>query len=277
MGPGKILNTQVSNRATKIMSTHGMPENSVFPFLKLSGEVRNQIYCDIIGPKLPRPIPPFCTQNVHFWPDRNFNTALFFLNRQISREFSDTLWNNLGVEWKNDHLVLNKDDVARFESMKRLQRCKLIIEVRDFWRPSAMNPPNSYYYARHPIIARSIEIELTVFGLAHKLNQMPHLRYLHLEYHESIQDFEEDVFLKYRDGSLVRWSGDDVKTVFSEDLRGMKEVQMSGALCCECAALVASAMERPKEVLSDLHAREPDRCIPRRTTPEWGDKLRDWI
>ncbi|KAI4281171.1 MAG: hypothetical protein L6R38_003911 [Xanthoria sp. 2 TBL-2021] len=265
------------------MSAHGLGNHSVFPFLRLSGEVRNQIYGDIIGPKLPRPFSVYCEQKREyksvgdFWPDRKFNTAFFFLNRQINREFSDILWNILVVEWKNDHFELDKHDVVRFVSMKRLQRCKLILELRQNWRPSQISRPISYYYTRHPITAMTMEVELTVFRLAHKLNQMPHLREVHLEYNESDGAFHRDFFLRYRDGSLIRWSGDDLKTVFSDDLRGMKKVQMSGTLCSECATLLASAMERPKEFLSDLHAKEPDRCISRNTLPQWSDKHRGWI
>ncbi|KAI4104540.1 MAG: hypothetical protein LQ339_003843 [Xanthoria mediterranea] len=266
------------------MSAPDLTDRSIFPFLKLSGEVRNQIYRDIIGPKLPRPVSVYCEQKWEytsvgedFWPDRRFNTALFFLNRQINREFSDILWDILGVEWNNDHFKLDRDNVARFVSMKRLQRCKLILGLRhDYCRPSRTGPPISCYDARHLFAALSMDIELTVFGLAHKLNQMPHLKEVHLEYNESDGDFDEDFFLRYRDGSLIRYSGDDLKTVFADDLRGMK-VQMSGTLCGECAALVASAMERPKEVLSDLHAQEPDRCIPIHTLPQWSDKHRGWI
>lgn len=259
------------------MSASNLTDRSVFPCLKLSGEVRNQIYRDVIGPKLPRPVSVYCEHKWEytfvgkdFWPDRRFNTALFFLNRQINREFSDILWNILGLEWNSDHFKLDRDDVARFVSMKRLQRCKLILDLRQCWTFEC-------HFTCHPFTIVPMDVELTVFGLAHKLNQMPHLREVHLEYNQSDGAFDEDFFLRYRDGSLIRYSGHDLKTVFADDLRGMKKVQMSGTLCGECAALVASAMERPKEVLSDLHAKEPDRCIPRHTLPQWSDKHRGWI
>ncbi|KAL9001344.1 MAG: hypothetical protein Q9169_000235 [Polycauliona sp. 2 TL-2023] len=218
------------------------------------------------------------TANVDFWPDRKFNTAFFFLNRQINREFSDILWNNLGVEWNNDYFELDKDDVARFVSMKRLQRCKLILKLWNMWRPSEeINRPSSYYDSLHPSVADTAEVKRTVFGLADKLNRMPYLREVHLHYSGSEGDFYKGYFVSYRDGSIVRWSADDLVTVFGNDLRGMKKVQISGTLCCECAALLASAMERPKEALSDLAAKEPERCHPRFTVPEWSDKHRGWI
>ncbi|KAL8855114.1 MAG: hypothetical protein Q9221_000020 [Calogaya cf. arnoldii] len=252
------------------MSAQELSHGSIFPFLKLSGEVRNQIYRDIIGLKLPRPLSIYCEQkreykSVLLWPDRRFNTAFFFLNRRINREFSDMLWDILGVEWKNDDFELNKKDVARFLSMKRLQRCKLIVELHRMWRPW------------RPFMDQSMEVEDNVFGLAHKLNRMPHLREIHLAYNESDGAFDDDFYVEYRDGSLIRWSGDDLKTVFVDDLRGMKKVQISGTVCCECTAMFASAMERPKEMLSDLNAKESDSCFPRRTVPQWSDKQRGWI
>ncbi|KAL8671738.1 MAG: hypothetical protein Q9168_003760 [Polycauliona sp. 1 TL-2023] len=261
----------------------------IFPFLNLSGEVRNQIYLDIIGPKVPRPSGQCNAQHktslaIEFWPDRKFNTAFFYLNRQIHREFSDILWNTLGVEWQNNYFELDKKDSAKFMSMKRLQRCKLILGFQPWCEPRPRPPseienrlPNSCYYARRPIMTKTRAVELTVFGLAHKMNRMTELRELHLQYSGYEVDFEMDYFVGYRDGSIVRWSGDDLVIVFGNDLRGMKEVTISGTLCDECAALLASAMERPKEVLLDLDAEEPDKCVPRFTVPRWSDKQRGWI
>ncbi|KAL8765807.1 MAG: hypothetical protein Q9209_007211 [Squamulea sp. 1 TL-2023] len=253
------------------MSEH-VSDNTIFPFLELSGEIRNQIYLDIVGPKLPRPL--YCEE--YFRPDRRFNTAFFTLNRQVSREFSDILWNVLSVEWKNNKFELNREDVARFTSMKRLQRCKLILELQFTFRyPSTERAAHDH--TRRNLTTEAMPVECTVFGLGHKLNRMPHLKEIHLEYEGYDGDFDIDYFLWYRDGSLIRWSGDDLMTVFADNLRGMKKVQVSGTLCCECAALVATAMERPKEVLSEFHATEPDKCLPRSTVPQWCDKARGWI
>ncbi|KAI4240440.1 MAG: hypothetical protein L6R40_005151 [Gallowayella cf. fulva] len=244
---------------------------TVFPFLRLSGEIRNQIYLNIIGPKLPRPLTIFkdgrnySTHDPDLWPDRNFNTALFFLNRQINREFSDVLWNTLGVVWKNDCFELDMDDVARFTSMKSLQRCKLILDVHVHWKP----PPR--------VTVDAIDVELTIFGLAQKLSRMSYLREIHLEFQERDCDYDHGYFLRYRDESLIRWSIDDLKTVFGNDLRGMKKVQLSGIHCSGCAADCASGMERPREELSESDAKEPERCIPRLTNPQWSDKARGWI
>ncbi|KAL8677259.1 MAG: hypothetical protein Q9186_006295 [Xanthomendoza sp. 1 TL-2023] len=265
------------------MPTQGSFNRTVFPFLQLSGEIRNQIYLDIIGPKLQRPTPlqdgwkKDSRDDLELWPDRRFNPALFFLNRQINREFSDILWNTLSVEWRNDCFELDKDDVARFTSMKRLQRCTIILSLS--WQRRITEPVGGlwYSYFRGNDTSEAMDVELTVFGLAHKLNKMPNLKEIHLEYKENDGDFINNYFLRYQDGSLVRWSGDDLKTVFGNDLRGMKTVQLSGTLCCECAALFISAMERPKEKLLELYGNEPDKCFPRLTVPQWSDKARGWI
>ncbi|KAL8642414.1 MAG: hypothetical protein Q9228_000882 [Teloschistes exilis] len=164
-----------------------LPLETFFPFFQLSGEIRNQIYLDILGPQLPRPIP------------------------------------------------------------------------------------------EEPAGVSATDVELTTFGLGHRLSRMSHLKQMHLEYHESEDSWEDGYWVRYRDGSLVRHTGNDLKTVFSDDLRGMKLVHVSGTLCDECAALVASAIERPREILPEEYQQEPEKCIPRATVPLWEDKSRRWV
>ncbi|KAL8723093.1 MAG: hypothetical protein Q9225_000564 [Loekoesia sp. 1 TL-2023] len=244
------------------------PEEKIFPFLKLSAEIRNQIYLDIIGPEVPRPV------DTKFWPDRRFNTAFFVLNHQIHREFFHILWKVLSVEWKFDSFDLNLKELALFTSMKRLRRCKLMLDSR---------PAFSSELLARPVIrprygdatAYELDVELTVFGVAHKLNNMPHLEEIHLHYEES--QFDDDYFVRYQDGSLIRFAGSDLIIVFATELSGIKKVQISGILCDECSALLASAIKRPKEALPDAYMVQPEKCIPRKTLPQWNDKARGWV
>ncbi|KAL8703008.1 MAG: hypothetical protein Q9201_003824 [Fulgogasparrea decipioides] len=267
------------------------PKKAIFPFLRLSGETRNQIYLEILGPKLPRPPPPpplplgtwsrpsgSRDLERYFWLDRKFNTALFLLNRQISREFMDVMWDNLGVEWHVDSFELDPKDNRRLEAMNRLQRCKLVLHSHPtyHWFPAnsvTRQTPHSTY----DLTAWALDIELTVWGLGHKLNRMPHLKQVHIEYTEEEDTWEDGYWLRFRDGSLVQFFGPELKTVLSTDLRGIKNVTVTGTLCDECAALVASAIERPKDILAEAYMQEPDKCIPRKTVPQWCNKTRGWI
>ncbi|KAL9598263.1 MAG: hypothetical protein Q9219_004622 [cf. Caloplaca sp. 3 TL-2023] len=256
----------------------------VFPFLKLSAELRNQIYLDIIGPSIPRPSreeqhPQYSwlklTIEATFWPDRQFNAAFFVLNRQIYQEFAHTLWKVLNLEWRIKTFDLNPKELALFTSMKRLQRCTLIFDSTPFLSPELLSRPT--FKTRYGnATAHELDIELTIFGLAHKLNRMSCLDEIHLEYGEE-SNCNEDYFVRYRDGSLLRLQGSDLRTVFGNELRGMKKVKISGTLCDECSALFASAMERPKEVLSEFYLVEPEKCIPRASLPQWDDKVRRWV
>ncbi|KAI4170392.1 MAG: hypothetical protein LQ343_005014 [Gyalolechia ehrenbergii] len=255
-----------------------------FPFLKLSAEIRNQIYLDVIGPEVPRPqrleqCPrrssfKVLVETLSFWPDRKFNTAFFVLNRQIHQEFFHTLWKVLSVEWKLDNFDLDLKELALFTSMERLRRCKLILTSRLHFSSECKARPlvRSRY---GDATAYELDVELTVFGLAHKLNRMPHPDEIDLEYDESM--YGDDYFVRYRDGSLVRFDGSDLKTSFGTELRGMKKIQISGNLCDECSSLLASAMKRPKEALPEAYRLEPEKCIPRETLPQWNDKARVWI
>ncbi|KAI4105797.1 MAG: hypothetical protein L6R37_002544 [Teloschistes peruensis] len=256
-----------------------LPQETFFPFFQLSGEIRNQIYLDILGPQLPRPIPEEPAggkEGEFFWIDRQFNVALFLVSKQISREFSDNLWDNLGVEWHIDTFVLDPEETLRFFSMKYLQRCKLILHSS----PSFTYAASRRFDRRgniYDITVSAIDVELTTFGLGHRLSRMSHLKQMHLEYHESEDSWEDGYWVRYRDGSLVQHMGNDLKTVFSDGLRGIKLVHVSGTLCDECAALVASAIERPREILPEEYQQEPEKCIPRATVPLWEDKSRRWV
>lgn len=253
------------------------------PFLKLSAEIRNQIYLDVIGPEVPRPQTyEQCPRRsgakiliqTKFWPDRRFNIAFFVLNRQIHREFFHILWKVLRLEWKVDSFDLDLEELALFTSMKRLRRCKLILDSR---------PAFSSELLARPVIrprygdatAYELDVELIVFGLAHKLNRMPHLEEIHLHYEES--QFDDNYFVRYQDGSLVRFAGSDLTVVFGTELRGIKKTKISGSLCDECSALLASAIECPKEALPDAYMAQTEKCIPRTTLPQWNDKARGWV
>ncbi|KAL8695146.1 MAG: hypothetical protein Q9218_000314 [Villophora microphyllina] len=253
------------------------PQKTGFPFLRLSGELRNKIYLDILGPQLTRPLPQYgyYTERL-FWLDRKFNKALFFVNKQISREFLDILWDTLGVEWHISSFELDPEESRRFFSMRYLQRCKLIL----YSSPNHLYAPSSIL--DRPRILRdytaaAMDIELTTFGLGHRLSRMPYLKQIYLDFHEGEDSWDDGYWVRYRDGSLVQYMGSDLKTIFSTDLRGIKLVQMSGNLCDECAALVASAIERPREILPYVYMQEPERCIPRTTTPQWEDHSRRWM
>lgn len=267
-------------------------KGKIFPFLRLSGEIRNQIYLDIIGPEVSQP------RKIHknaygeeyevggrFWPIRVFNTAVFVINRQINKEFSDVLWNTLSVEWRLYSYELDKEHLRLFTSMKRLQRCKLITSTEALdkstfmWCPSQDRIlPHEWSKRVRDTTAITLDIDLTVFGLAHKLNRMPQLKEIHIEYWEEENIFaDESYWVRFRDGSLDRYVSTDLKDVFAAELRGMTKAQTSGTLCDECAALFASAMERPKEKLPEFYTQEPERCIPRDTVPQWNDKIRGWV
>lgn len=167
---------------------HPPSKGKTFPFLELSGEIRNQIYLGIIGPEIPR------TRKFHrgafgieyevggkFWPVRRFSMALLLVNRQIHEEFSDILWGTLSVEWKLSSYKLDKEDLRLFTSMKRLQRCKLIISMKELSQLTYIYDPrdrdrsldNVWSTRARDTTAGSLDIELTIFGLAYKLNRMP--------------------------------------------------------------------------------------------------------
>ncbi|KAL8734673.1 MAG: hypothetical protein Q9166_001329 [cf. Caloplaca sp. 2 TL-2023] len=164
-----------------------------------------------------------------FWLDRSFNTALFSLDRQINRQFSDLLWNILGVEWKSDCFELDPAHVARFTSMKRLQRCTLILEIANLWLSydyqgtGAAAARDLTNHSSRNLLTKAMHVELSIFGLAHKLNRMPHLREIRLECNQCEVSLQQDYFLRYQDGSLVRYPGDELKTVFSKRPQGPKE------------------------------------------------------
>ncbi|KAL8737447.1 MAG: hypothetical protein Q9181_001663 [Wetmoreana brouardii] len=248
------------------------PEKAIFPFLRLSGEIRNQIYLEILGPKLPKP-PPLLSPlprtwrrpsdsgdcERYFWFDRKFNTALFLLNRQINQEFMDVMWNNLGVEWHVDTFELDPKDTSRLEAMNRLQRCKLILHSHPTYHCfPAKSVMRQTPHSRYDLTAWALDIELTVWGLGHKLNRMPHLKQVHVDYTEEEDTWEDGYWLRFRDRSLVQFFGPELKTVLSTDLGGIKNVTVTGTLCDECAALVASAIERPKEKLAEAYMQESE-------------------
>ncbi|KAL8908064.1 MAG: hypothetical protein Q9207_001043 [Kuettlingeria erythrocarpa] len=270
------------------------PKGKTFPFLKLSGEIRNQIYLDIIGPERPR------TRKFHklayggeyevggkFWPMRRFSMALLLVNRQIHEEFSDIVWDVQSVEWRLPSYELDKDDLRLFTSMKRLQRCKLIISTDEvhrstyiaLYRDQNQSLDDEWSERVRDSTASGRDIEFTIFGLAYKLNRMPQLKEIHIEYWEGERayDDKQSYWVHLRDGSLHRYVGASLRDVFGTELRGMTKVQISGTLCDKCAALFASAMERPKEVLPDVYRQEPERSIPRNTVPQWNDKIRAWL
>lgn len=205
-----------------------------FPFLRLSAEIRNQIYLDIIGPQLPR--PQRLEQCPHrswfqilveekFWPDRTFNTAFFVLNHQIHHEFSHILWKVLSVEWKVDNFDLNLRELSFFTSMTRLQRCKLILNSGPGLSTElGARPVFRSWYGRRDATAFELDVELTVFGLAHKLSRMPHLDEIYVEYDETESGFDQDYFVRYCDGSLIHFTGPDLKFVLGDDLRAMKNL-----------------------------------------------------
>lgn len=263
-------------------------EEKIFPFLNLSGEIRNQIYLDIIGAEVPRvgrshsnPCGVENEDGGKFRPVRTFNTALFVVNHQINQEFSDVLWNVLSVEWAVCSYELDKEELRLFTSMKRLQRCKLIIDTQKIRRPTWTYRDRSldglWSTRVRDTTAEGLDIERTVFGLAHKLNRMPQLKEVHLEYGEHEDSYDESYWVRFRDGSLYRYDAADLKAVFGTELRGMKKVQISGSLCDECAALFASTFVRPKETLPEAYMQEPEKCIPRHTVPQWNDKIRGWV
>lgn len=255
------------------------PREEFFPFFRLSGEIRNQIYLESLGPQLPRPVPEpgAGTEEKVFWLDRHVNVALFLVSRQVSREFSDILWDNLGVEWHVDTFELDPDEALRFFSMKYLQRCKLILRLSPSRIRAASRRVYIPWYHSYTWVDNAMDVELTTFGLGHRLSRMLHLKQIHLEYHESEDSWEDGYWVQYRDGSVVQHTGSDLKTVFSDDLRGMKIVNVSGNLCDECAALLASAIERSREILLEVYTQEPEKCIPRATVPVWEDKSRRWV
>ncbi|KAI4260174.1 MAG: hypothetical protein LQ352_000439 [Teloschistes flavicans] len=255
-----------------------LPRKAFFPFLQLSGEIRNQIYLDILGPQLPSPLPgqSGCEKQDLFWLDRQFNVALFLVSRQVSREFSDILWDNLGVEWHMNTFELDPKESRRFFSMKLLQRCKLILHSHPNFMYAASSTENRTRITGNSVFT-AMDVELTTFGLGHRLSRMSHLKQMHLEYYENEDSWSDGYWVRYRDDSLVQYMGTDLKTVFSNDVRGMKLVQVSGTLCNECAALVASAIERPREILPDVYKQEPEKCIPRATVPLWDNKGRRWV
>ncbi|KAI4122231.1 MAG: hypothetical protein LQ338_005937 [Usnochroma carphineum] len=279
---------------------------TVFPFLKLSGETRNQIYLDIIGPEMPRlrnldksPHAVDVLGRKKFRPLRKFDTALFVLNHQTNQEFSDILWNVLSVEWKVDSYKLDEEELRLFTSMRRLQRCELILDTRAIFFSSMVLRPrrnldwhstvpashcgsdwlsvNGWSINARDMTGWALDVELTVFGLAHRLNRMTQLQQIHLDYCEYMDSYYNSYFVRFRDGSLLRYTGADVRAVLSTELRGMKKVEISGSLCDECAALFASAIEGPKEPLPEVYMQDPETCIPRHTTPQWDDKNRGWV
>ncbi|KAI4187043.1 MAG: hypothetical protein L6R41_003069 [Letrouitia leprolyta] len=264
------------------------PEDKIFPFLRLSAEIRNQIYMNVIGPKVPRPLgwheqcperswAKILVGEKKFWPDRKFNEAFFLLNHQIHREFFHILWKVLSVEWKLDHFDLDLRELALFSSMTRLQRCKLILSSYMESKLEARPPNRWHWFSRRDLTLFDLDAELTVFGLAHKLSRMLYLDEIHIEYDESESGFDADYFIRYQDGSITHFTGLDLKTVFGNDLRGKKNVRVSGNLCDECAAAFTSAMVISNETLPDTYRVEPEKCIPRGTIPQWSDEVRGWI
>ena len=244
-------------------------------FLALSGEIRNQIYLDILGPQLCRPDDdtPFYEQEKGyfdpkakgFFIDHQFNRSILLVNRQVNREFSDVLWQHLRVDLLIETLRLDQKDMARLLSMPRLEQCTLRIHLTHRWQ--------------HPDVhgddfdQRIVDIDLTVFSIAHKLSRMSRLNRVCVDYIEDQDDYDDDHFLRYRDGSIIRRSYSDLKDFLGQDLRGIKNLQVTGTLCGECTALLVSAMECPPEV----YIQDPDYCFPTETTPEWSDKVRNWI
>ncbi|KAI4207168.1 MAG: hypothetical protein LQ346_000746 [Caloplaca aetnensis] len=284
----------IAERSLSPIVAQPYPKRMAFPFLRLSGEIRNQIYLDIIGPEIPRTRKFRKTAygvehefGPKFWPMRRFSMALLIVNRQIHGEFSDIVWDVLSVEWRLSSFELDKDDLRLFTSMKRLQRCKLIISIDEILRSTYIDRhgdrnqslDDEWSERARDSTASGKDIELTIFGLAYKLNRMPQLKEIHIEYWEGegAYDDEESYWVLLRDGSLHRYVEANLIDVFGTELRGMTKVQISGTLCDECAALFASAMERPKEVLPDVYMQEPERCIPRDTVPQWNDKIRGWV
>ncbi|KAL8653199.1 MAG: hypothetical protein Q9210_002241 [Variospora velana] len=93
------------------------PDEKKFLFLDLSGEIPKQIYQDIIRPEIPRTWNMLNERNI--WPDRKFITALSVLNHILE--------NVLSVEWTIQTYKPDEEEVRLFTSMKRLQRCKLVV------------------------------------------------------------------------------------------------------------------------------------------------------
>ncbi|KAL8953911.1 MAG: hypothetical protein Q9222_000285 [Ikaeria aurantiellina] len=262
-------------------------EEKPFLFLSLSGELRNQIYKLIIGPKLPRPpttpqLPnrdDSANEKNFFWPDRKFNTALFLLNRQTNREFSDVLWNTMTLEWNIDCFELRPDHLARLRCMApRLQRCNVILDLRKAWGSKLLLRP-LYDPTGRDITASALEIERTIFGVGSLLNDsMPCLKEVNIEYLEDTQSYDDDYWLVYRNGAMVRWLGSDLKLVVGADLRGFKSVRIGGNLCEECTALVLSVIDQPKEVRwEEWKGGSSGMCYPRDTLPRWDNKIRGWV
>ena len=275
------LPTEALEAASETL-TQVIPDDKIFPFLKLSAELRNHIYLDILGPVVPRPPHPSITGPIvlkpsrtviekNLWPNRKFNTALFVLNRQIHHEFTHILWKVLDVEWTLNGYHLHPTDVRLFTSIKYLQRCKLIISI------DALRYANTIHGITDDYLTSPVpDIEETVFGLPHKLNRMLHLEQIHIEYHEDEDSYEGDYWVRSPDDSLLRYVGADLKTVFGIELRGVKKVRISGSLCDECSALLSSAIQRPKDTLPEVYRAELEQRIPRTTLPQWSDKVRGW-
>lgn len=112
------------------------------------------------------------------------------------------------------------------------------------WRPDI-----GWNIDARDITGWGLDVDLAVFGLAHKLNRMPQLQEIHLEYRETEESYHDRFSVNFGDGSLRCYAGPDLEAVFSTNLSGMKQVGISGTLCDECGALLASAMERPKGIV----------------------------
>ena len=235
-------------------------EEPAFNFQALPGEIRNQIYLETLGPAWERqPLLDSCLRFSH-----TTNTSMMYLNRKTREEFLDVLWDHLSVSLVIDQFMLPMDELKTLLSMTRLQKCSINIRALPFRREGL-----SLRFRETDIL----DVEQTVFGLPHRLNRMPNLRQIDLNYSEEAADVPVSYWLRYCDGSFVQHLSTDIKDVFSQDLRGMKAAHVTGSLCDECAASVASSMKRPKEI----QTREPERCVPHLTTSKWSEKLRRWL
>ncbi|KAL9020334.1 MAG: hypothetical protein Q9185_002412 [Variospora sp. 1 TL-2023] len=170
----------------------------------------------------------------------------------------------MSVEWTVQTYKVGEEEVRLFTSMKRLQRCKLIVEtskihfstwalreLRDQdWHSKVprMHCGSLYHINVSPCWA--LKVEDTVLGLVYQLNYMPQLKELHLEYKEDDNLRLESFFVHSADGSLRRYSGYNIKMLFNSDLRYMKKVHIRGNLDDFWTASIASAVILPKEIVS---------------------------
>lgn len=174
----------------------------------------------------------------------------------VGPEPPDRLENILSVEWTVQTYKLGEEEVRLFTWMKRLQRCKLVVETSNIhfstwalrelrdqdWHSKVPRMHCGSLYLINVSPCWVLKVEDAVFGLVYQLNCMPQLTELHLEYKEDDDLRWESFFVQFTDSSLRHYSRYNIKMLFNSDFRYTKKVQIRGNLDDYWTASIASAV-----------------------------------